>query len=333
MPWLCIFIMDVPMRIAIFGTGGVGGYFGGRLAQAGEDVVFIARGAHLESIRDQGLRVESIAGNFSISPASVEEDPHKVGPVDAVILAVKGCQVEAAAASMKPMIGPKTVVLPLLNGVDIPARLSAVLGHGPVIGGLCRIIALRGGPGLIRHLGANPSLCFGELNNTRSARVQNLQAAFTAAEGLTVTISSHIVADMWEKLLFVGPLGAVGAVSRVPVGLLRSVPETRAMLRQAMQEVRNLAQARSIPLPADVVDRAFAIVDRMAGKSTTSMQRDIMEGHHSELTDQVGVIVRLGIESGVATPIHSVIYHSLLPQEMLARGEVSVTGQPDSRRK
>lgn len=310
------------MRIAIFGTGGVGGYFGGRLAQAGEEVSFIARGDHLRAIQSQGLRVESVLGDFMINPAQATDDPANVGPVDVVLVCVKAWQVAEAAQAILPLVGPETMVVPLQNGVDAPAELAAVLGADSVAGGLCGLIAFVAGPGHIRHTGIEPFITFGELDDRPSERVERLRQAFARAKGVLVEVPADIKAAMWRKFLLIATWSGVGAVTRAPIGVLRSVPETREMLEQSLQEIYNVALAHHIALPADVVSQTLAFIDTFPPHGTASMQRDIMAGRPSELASQNGAVVRLGREAGVATPLHNFIYYSLLPLELRAWGEV-----------
>jgi 2-dehydropantoate 2-reductase len=310
------------MRIAVFGAGGVGGYFGGRLAQAGEAVTFIARGEHLRAIRERGLRVDSLLGDFVVQPAHATDNPAEVGPVEAVLVGVKAWQVREAAEAMRPLVGPETFVVPLQNGVEAPDELAAVLGREHVLGGFCRIIALIAGPGHIRHAGGQPYIAFGELDNRRSERVERLRAAFSRALGLTVDVPADIRAAMWEKFLTIASFSGVGAVTRAPIGIIRSLPETREMMVGVMREIIAVANARGIPLGEDAVQRALAFRDGLPPESTASMQRDIMEGRPSELEWQNGAVVRLGREVGVETPLNAFIYHSLLPQELRARGKL-----------
>lgn len=307
------------MRIAIMGAGGVGGYFGGRLARGGEEVVFIARGRHLEALRTSGLEVESPDGDFAILPCDATDDPATVGEVDAVVVGVKAWQVTEAARAMRPMVGERTVVLPLQNGVEAPAQLAAVLGPGPVLGGLCRIIAERVAPGRIRHGGAEPFVALGELDNRPSGRVEKLREAFDRA-GVKAEVPRDIQAAMWEKFLLIAAISGVAAVTRAPVGVVRSLPETRDLLTRAMREILTLAHARGIAVRPDAVERTLDFFDRLPADGTASMQRDLMEGRPSELESQNGAVVRLGRESGVATPVHELLYASLLPQERAARG-------------
>jgi 2-dehydropantoate 2-reductase len=308
------------MRIAVFGTGGVGGYFGGRLAQAGEDVVFIARGRHLEAMRRDGLRVESVDGDFAVHPVEATDDPREAGPADAVLLGVKAWQVKEAGRALSPLFGAGGFVVPLQNGVEAADELAAEVGPERVVGGLCKIVSFVVGPGRIRHAGVAPRIEFAERDGRRSDRVERLRAAFEKAAGLSVATPSDIAAALWEKFLFIAPLSGVGAVTRMPAGPVRSVPESREMLEAAMREVFDLARARGIGLRKDPVVRTMSYVDGLPADSTTSMQRDILEGRPSELDYQTGAIVRLGRESRVPVPVNEFIYRSLLPGERRARG-------------
>jgi len=263
------------MRIAVFGTGAVGGYFGGRLVQAGEDVVFIARGENLKALRTQGLRVDSMKGNFVLQWVKASDDPAQVGVVDVVLVGVKAWQVLEAARAMRPLVGSETFVVPLQNGVEAPSQLAAVLGSQHVLGGLAKIISFIAGPGHIRHLGAEPYVAFGELDNRVSERGERLRQAFLRA-GVRVEIPPDIQAALWDKFLFVVSLGGVGAVTRAPIGVMRSVPETRQILEQAMREIFNVARARGITLPQDIIGKTMAFVDSLPPIGTTSLQRDII---------------------------------------------------------
>jgi 2-dehydropantoate 2-reductase len=310
------------MRIAIFGTGGIGGYFGGCLALSGEDVTFIARGEHLRAIRERGLRVESVTGDFTVHPAQATDNPAQVGPVEIVIVAVKGWQVADAAEAMRPLIGPKTLVVPLLNGVEAPDQLAASLGPDHVAGGLCGLFGALVAPGHIRNNLPAPFVTIGELDNARTERIQRLRDAL-ARSGVKADIAPDIRAALWEKLLFVGPFGGVGAVTRAPVGVFRALPETRRMLEQAMREIFAVARARQIAVADDAIARALAMIDNSPAAATASMQRDILAGRPSELASQVGAVVRLGLEVGAEAPIHTFINSSLLPLEMRARGDLT----------
>jgi 2-dehydropantoate 2-reductase len=310
------------MRIAVFGAGAVGGYFGGRLAQAREDVVFIARGDHLKAIQTVGLRIDSIEEDLLVDPILSTDDPTQVGVVDAILVAVKAWQLPAAAEAMRPMVGPETFVVPLENGVEAPSQLAAALGQEHVLGGLCRIISALVAPGHIRHAGISPTITFGELDGRRSARAERLRDAFQRAKGVTPEIAPDIHVAMWQKFLFIAALSGVGAITRAPVGVLRALPETRHMLERAMEEILAVAQARGVALPRVAVAETMAFIESLPAQGTASMQRDVMAGRPSELEAQNGAVVRLGQEAGIATPLNRFIYHSLLPQELQARDRV-----------
>jgi 2-dehydropantoate 2-reductase len=287
--------------------------------------VFIARGEHLQALHAHGLKVDSIKGDFVIHTVQATDDPAEVGVVDMVLMGVKAWQVPDAAQAIRPLIGPETFVLPLQNGVEASVQLAEVLGAKHVIAGLCRIISLIVGPGHIRHVGADPLVQFGELDNRASNRVEILRQTFAKAQGLSVEVPPDIQVALWRKFLFIVSWSGVGAVTRSPVGVFRSLPQTRQMLRQGMQEVFNVARALGIALQQDVVNETLTIMDGFPPNGTASMQRDIIEGRPSELEAQNGAVVRLGQTVGVDTPLNAFIYQCLLPLELKARGQVQFT--------
>lgn len=309
------------MRVAIYGSGGTGGYFGGRLAQAGHDVVFIARGDHLKALQREGLRVESVRGDFHLHPVNATDDPAQVGEVDAVLLGVKTWQVREASVAIQPLLGPRTPVISMQNGVEAPRILAEGVGRERVLPGLVKIFSHLSAPGHIRHVGGPASIAFAEWSNEPTERVNRLRQAFGEA-GITVEVPQDIQAALWSKFLFVVPVGGVGTVARAPVGIIRSVPETRRLLEESMEEILQVARAHGIRLPDDVVERSLEFVDSQPAAGTSSLHRDITSGRPSELEAWSGAVVRLGEEVGVATPVNRVIYHSLLPVERRARGEL-----------
>ncbi|MBW2431925.1 MAG: 2-dehydropantoate 2-reductase [Deltaproteobacteria bacterium] len=309
------------MRIAIFGAGSVGGYFGGRLSQIGEDVVFIARGEHLNAMLTHGLRVDSINGDFAVQPVQATDDPSKTGKVDMVLVGVKAWQVSEAAEFMRPMIGPETFVLPLQNGLEAPSQLSEILGDQHVLGGLCGLFCYMAGPGHIVHAGIDPFVKFGELDSHCSQRVKLLLDTFKRA-GVNAEIPPDIQVAMWMKFVLIAVWSGIGAVTRAPVGIWRSLPETRRMAEQGLQEIIAVAKARNILLPEEALQTTMAIYDGLVPQSTASLQRDVMQGRPSELEAQIGAVVRFGQEADVATPLFAFIYHSLLPVELRARGQL-----------
>ena len=309
------------MRIAIFGAGAVGGYFGGRLSQAGENVVFIARGDHLNAMLKDGLRVDSINGDFVLQQVQATDDPSKIGEVDMVLVGVKAWQVAEAAEAMRPMIGPKTFVLPMQNGIEAPTQLSGVLGKRHVLGGLCGLFCYVAEPGHIVHAGTDPFVKFGELDNRQSRRVEHLLDSFKKA-GVSAEIPPNIQVAMWMKFLFVTVWSGMGAVTRSPIGIWASLPETRQMAELSLQEIIAVAAARKILLPEEALQTIMAMYDGLVPQSTTSLQRDVMDGRPSELEAQIGAVVRFGKEVGVETPLFTFIYNSLLPMELRARDQL-----------
>jgi 2-dehydropantoate 2-reductase len=310
------------VRIAVFGTGGVGGYYGGRLAEAGEDVVFIARGEHLEAMRQHGLKVESTKGDFVISSVNATDNPAEVGHVDVVISCVKCWQVAEAAEAIKPLVGPETFILPMENGVEAPGELAKVFGWAHVLGGVCGIVSFKAGPGHIRHVAYEPFVNFGEWDNRPSERVERLRQAFAKSKGLIVDAPPDIQAAMWRKYILIATWSGIGGVTRAPIGVVRSQPGTRRILERAMEEVHRVAKALHIGLPDDIVSLTMATLDSVEYGGTASMQRDVMEGRYSELEAQIGALVRMGEETGVDTPVNTFIYHSLRPMELRARGDL-----------
>ena len=310
------------MKIAIFGAGAVGCYLGGRLTQSVDEVIFIARGKHLQAMKNNGLKVDSINGDFIVNPVMTTDNPKDVGIVDMVLVAVKAWQVSDAAKSMRPMIGPETFVLPIQNGIEAPSQLAAILGAEHVLGGLCAFISYVVEPGHICHAGTDPIIRFGELDNSLSDRVNLLNDIFKRTLGITANIPSDINVAMWQKFLLITAWSGLGAITRVPVGIFRSLPETRQLLEKTMIEIYDVARARNIDLPENVIAKTLEFIDALPSGGTASMQRDIMDGKPSELESQAGAVVRLGQEIGIDTPVNNFIYSSLLPMERQARDQL-----------
>ena len=310
------------MRIAVIGAGGVGGYFGGKLADGGADVTFIVRGATLEAMRTKGLRVDSIKGDFVVEHPNATDDPTSVGAVDAIFVTVKAWQLGDVAAQIKPMLGDDTMGIPLENGIDAPEQLAAIVGREHVLGGLCGIVSFIAAPGHIRHVGADPFVMFGELDNRVSPRVEALRDECLRA-GVQADIPSDIHHALWSKFVFIAPMSGIGAATRVPIGVWRAMPEPRELAIKAIREIVDVARARGVDLGGDAaIDRTLARFDGLPPESTSSLQRDIIEGKPSELDAQLGAVVRLGRETNVPTPVCETLLALLLPQEQKARGEL-----------
>jgi 2-dehydropantoate 2-reductase len=306
------------MRVAIVGTGGVGALLGGLLARGGTEVAFVARGASLAALRERGLHVKSTVAEFQLPRVEASDDPASLSPADAVLVSVKGWQVREVAPSLAPLVRAGGFVVPLQNGVEAADELARALGEARVAGGLCHLLSSLEAPGVVRHVGGAPSVTMGELRGGGSPRLEALAGALRAG-GVEVRVVDDVRAAAWEKFLFIEPFGAVGAVTRAPLGVMRALRESRALLAAAMEEVAAVARSRSIRIAPDAVARALANIDRLPPQATASMQRDIQAGRPSELEDQTGALVRMARESNVSVPVSEFLYGALLPQERVAR--------------
>jgi len=305
--------------VIVVGAGGVGGLIGGLLARAGNEVAFLARGKTLAALRERGLEVQSPRGSFRVSPVEASDDPAALGPAELVLVTVKGWQVREVAPRLTRLPAPDGVVLPLENGVEAAPTLAAALGEARVVGGLCHLFAWVEAPGVVKHVGELLRVTMGERRGGSSPRLERLAAALREAK-VDVVLSPDVEAASWEKFLFIDAFGSVGAVTRATVGQVRTLPESRALLRAAMEETAAVGRARGVRLPADAVDKALALIAGIQPESTASMQRDIQAGRPSELFDQTGAVVRLAAEAGVDAPVHRFLFAALLPQETAARG-------------
>lgn len=307
------------MKIVIFGTGGVGGYYGGRLAQQGADVTFLARGAHLAAICESGLSVESVDGDFTIHPAQATDSADSIGEADLVILATKAWQLDEAISEMKPLIGKETVILPLLNGMEHMQRLFDVFSAEHVIGGLCRISVFIAAPGVIRHVGVKPYIAYGEWDNTRSERIQRIHTLFNSISGIVAENPADIQQAMWEKFIFITGTSGVGAYARTPLGEYRADPKHRALLIDAFNETAAVARAMGVLIDDNFVNETVQRLDLAPAGMMASMQKDMMAGRPSELNEQIGAVVRMGRAAGVPTPTHEKLLAALMPLEQKAR--------------
>ncbi len=300
-----------PMKIAMMGAGGVGGFYGARLHQAGHEVTFIARGAHATAMRTGGLRVQSALGDLHLPSVNVATDPREVGPVDLVVMAVKLWDTDAAVEAIKPMIGAQTVVVSLQNGVDKDDTLAAVVGRDHVLGGVTYILANLSEPGVVVHSGRLQRVWIGELDGGVSDRVQRVVAAFVAS-GIEAEASADIRRATWEKFAFLAANSAVTAVTRQSVGAVRTHPATRALLADAMHEVAALAQAEGVAVAADFVEERLRFVDTLPDGGRASMAQDLLRGGRLELDWLSGAVVRRAERLGLATPVHRALYAALV---------------------
>ncbi len=309
------------MRIAIMGAGGVGGYYGGLLARAGQDVTFIARGAHLAAIRAKGLQIKSVHGDFVISPAQATSSPAEVGPVDLIVVAVKTYHTDEAAQAIRPMVGPETVVVSFQNGVDAAERIGAVIGPERLLGGATWVSAAIEAPGVIGQYSQFRRIALGEFSGQNTPRLQAIEDVLDRA-GATVELSQDISQVLWTKFVFIASVSAISSLTRVTFGEYRHVPETRAVLTEAMREVEAVARAKGIALDPDVVEKTLAFIDGSAPGIKPSMQRDVEAGKVSELESMIGVVVRLGEQLGVPTPVMRLAYAVLKPRELAAQSSL-----------
>jgi 2-dehydropantoate 2-reductase len=306
------------MKILIMGTGGVGGYYGGLLAQQGHEVTFIARGAHLEAMQKEGLKVKSVHGDFTVFPVKATQDPGKAGETDLILFCVKTYNTDESAQAIQPVVGPQTVVMSLQNGIDAAERIGKFIGREHLIGGATWLSSAVEAPGVIRQVSQFRRIVLGELGGGRSKRIETILEAFRNT-GITVEASEDIGKVLWTKLVFITAVSSLGSLTRLPLGGYRSIPETRSLLSKIMKEVQAVARAQSVQLNEDVVEKWLEFIDSSAPGIKPSMQLDIESGHRTELESMIGVVSRKGRELGVPTPAVDFVYASLLPIELKAQ--------------
>jgi 2-dehydropantoate 2-reductase len=298
------------MKIAVIGSGGVGGYFGGRLAAAGNDVTFVARGAHLQAMKNKGLKVLSALGDFHLGNVKCTDDTSSIGPVDIVMIAVKLWATEDAVAAAKPLIGPDTAVVSFQNGIIAVDTILPVCGREHTMGGVANIAALIEEPGVIRHNGTMASLIFAELDGKRSARAEAFYKACVDA-GIKTELAEDIHTRIWEKFVRLVTMSSMTALCRMPVGPIREDPDTRALLQQVMTEVITIATAKGAKLGNDTVAKQMAIVDGYPPAMVASMCGDLRRGNRLELPWLAGTVAKLGKELDIATPANQFVYAAL----------------------
>ena len=309
------------MKILIYGTGAVGGYFGARLAEAGNDVTFIARGKHLEAIQKNGLQIKSIDGDFTVNPAKATDTIQALNPdFDLIILGVKSWQVLDTAKAIKPILKESTLVLPLQNGVNNVDKLLSVIDKKHIIAGFCKIYAKIEGYGIINHFFYPPEISFGEIDNKKTNRILELQSIFEKAKFKTV-IPEDIISDIWKKFMFICAVSGLGALTRVSIGAMVKNEETLNLLKKTVEEIYAIALANEVSLPEGMDKMMMGFIINQPYDSTASTQRDIMEGRPSELENFNGYIVKQGNKHGIGTPANEFVYNCLLPQERIARGK------------
>ncbi len=299
------------MRIAVMGAGGVGGYFGGLLARAGNEVSLIARGAHLEAIRTHGLRVRGSKGDFYLR-VDATDAPSRVGPVDLVLLTVKTYQNAVAMPALAPLVGEGTSLLTLQNGVEGPEELARRVGRERVLPGAAYIETQIEAPGVIRQTGDVVRIVFGETDGRTTPRCQRIQETFMDA-GIATEVSDDVVRDLWTKFLFISTVAGVTSAARVPVSRLLPHPEARGTIVAAMKEVEAVGRAKGVGLDPEVVARTMEYMETVAKDLQASMHTDLELGRPLELEALNGAVVRMGREVGVPTPVNDILYSILVP--------------------
>ncbi|MEN9935526.1 MAG: hypothetical protein RLZZ387_2105 [Chloroflexota bacterium] len=298
------------MRIAVVGTGGVGGYFGGLLARAGHDIALLARGDHLRAIRERGLRVEAAAGAFTVRPAYATDDPSEIGQVDLALLCVKTYDLARALDRIPTLLGPETPVLTLQNGVEAPELAEAALGAGRVLPGIVYSELAVREPGVIFQGMASARIVFGEPSGAETARAAQVRDTLAGA-GIDVTLSQNVLGALWGKCCFICAMSGVTALARRPLGPILTDPEALELLVTLMREAQAVGRARGVHFDADPVEAGLATARRFPAETKSSMLRDVERGGPLEVEAFNGAIVRIGRELGVPTPANQAVYAAL----------------------
>lgn len=306
------------MNIVIYGTGGVGGYFGARLAQAGNNVTFIARGKHLKAIQKNGLHLKSIKGDYEVKPANATDKISTVENIDLILICVKTWQLLEVAKKIAPVLSENTKVISLLNGVENEQILCSEINSKHILGGLCKVVSKIEDYGVINHFSYEPTIVFGELDNKKTKRALLIEKTFVEA-GITTKLAKNIEKEIWTKFLFITTISGIGALTRVSIGEMIASPKIKELMRKTAEEIVKIAKEKGINLPENSIEKQFKIIESQPYNTTASLQRDVLDGKPSELEAQNGTVVKMGNQLGVATPVNSFIYNCLLPQENKAR--------------
>jgi 2-dehydropantoate 2-reductase len=301
------------MRIAVIGAGGTGGYFGALMARAGEDVTFVARGAHLDAIRKGGLTVRSqLSGDFHVA-CTATDNTEEIGPVDLVLFCVKAYDTEQALAHLRLLVGPETMILSVQNGIDNEAQISRAVGPGHVLGAVAHVSSVIAEPGVISQTAGPGRITFGEMDGRTRARTERLLETFRRA-GIAAAVHPDITAALWEKFIFICAMSGVTALTRLPIGPILADPESAGLVRDVMAEVEAVALAKGIAV-AGYTDKAMAFMVGLEPAMRGSMYYDLAAGRRLELSTLNGTVVRLGRETGIPTPLNGAIYAALRPYE------------------
>jgi len=306
------------MKIAVIGTGGVGGYFGAKLVKAGFDVTFLARGEHLKAMQSQGLKVKSVQGDFEVNKLRATDQISDIGSPDLTMVCVKAWQIKEIRDDLKTMADSGSLILPLQNGVMAVDELAEAIEKVNILGGLCRIFSKIEAPGVINHLGVNPTIVFGEVDGRKTKRVSEIQEMFTTA-GIESRLTDDIQAELWKKFMVICT-SALLAITRATYGEIREQEETRKLMIDLINEIYLLSQRIGVNIEPNFVEKTVSFIDTFPYDSTSSLTRDVWEGKPSEIEYQNGTVVKLGEKYGVATPINRFVYQCIMPSELKARG-------------
>jgi len=293
-------------KIGIIGTGGVGGYFGARLALSGNQVTFIARGKHLEAIKKNGLIVKSIKGNMEVNPAKASNNISDLSDCELIILGTKAWQIKEIAPILKQNLNKDALILPLQNGILAIDELAEYFNRSQILGGLCMIFSSIESHGVINHMGHEPSITFGEIDKSVKKRTQKIKDLFEKS-GISCNLTNDIEAALWRKFMIIC-LSGLGTISNSGYGLLRGNSTTRQIIIDVMTEVKMISKAKNINLDNDIIEKSLAIVDAYPADSKSSLTRDVLSGKPSEIDYQNGTVVKLGEELGIETPMNRFIY-------------------------
>jgi 2-dehydropantoate 2-reductase len=310
------------MRVAVIGSGGVGGFIGGKLAKAGHDVAFLARGEHLRALQEHGLKVQSTDGDFDIPSVRATDRPDELGPADLFLFTVKTYDTDAAAQAMRPLVQPGATVLTLQNGIDNHERIDAILGAGTALPGTIRIETSIAEPGVIAQTSQGHLMQCGEMGGSEDAsseRVQTLVAACKDA-GVNARIPREgMRLALWDKFLFIVPFAGLTTLARAPIGEILALPELAATLEAAMTEVAAVAKAEGADFGAEAVQQRLGFMRKLHPEFKSSMQRDLERGKRLEVDSLTGVVVRLGAKHGIPTPVNACIHAVLTLEDQRAR--------------
>ncbi|UWG47907.1 Ketopantoate reductase [Halanaeroarchaeum sp. HSR-CO] len=300
------------MHFAIYGAGGIGAYIGARLANAGHDVNLVARGAHLEALQSDGLRVESVAGGTDVDlPAT--DDPADIGPVDFVLFTVKAYDTRSAAEDLEPLIGPETAVVSFQNGVDNERWIAEEVGESHVVGGVAYIFSTIESPGVVAHTGGPARFVFGEMDGTRTERIEALDEALTESDGVESVLADDIQVELWKKFAFICAQSGMTAATRKPIGRIRETAATWEMYRRVIEEVVTLARAKGIDVPAGTVEEWLAFAESFDSEMFSSLHYDLVNENRLELDALNGAVVRHAEQAGVETPMNEAVHAILRP--------------------